>query len=437
MLSTSVGVVLITGVLPIVKRSVLDSARTRAPRKTTIKMRYLGVLAVLAMAVAACNRTPPDTASTLTLDALPSPAQGASSGPQLTTAGDRAILSWIESANFRGTLKIAERTDAGWSEPRVVASGQDLLVNAADVPSVAALTDGTLVAQWLQASGPDPEAYNLHLSWSRDAGETWSPAERPHHDGTRTQHGFASLFQPPAGGIGVVWLDGRAMDPEKAEGAGGSMALWAAGFDADGKQSGETPIDERVCDCCQTSAAATSDGVIVAYRGRTADEVRDILVTRLVQGRWTPPTMVHRDNWNINGCPVNGPAVSARGRDVAVAWFTGASGEGRTFVAFSNDGGLTFDDPIRVDDAVSEGQVDVELLADKAAVISWSEFADRRSQFRVRRVEPSGSRSRSVTIADLSGNHYPRLAAIRNELLFTWVAVEDGYPRVRTARGRF
>ena len=40
-------------------------------------------------------------------------------------------------------------------------------------------------------------------------------------------------------------------------------------------------VAPRVCDCCPTAAADTADGPIVAFRGRTADEIRDIYVTRL------------------------------------------------------------------------------------------------------------------------------------------------------------
>ena len=89
------------------------------------------------------------------------------------------------------------------------------MVNAADVPSVRALAGGTLVAHWMQENGPDPEAYNLRLAWSTDSGATWSKPVSPHHDGTKTQHGFASLFQAPGAGLGLVWLDGRAADPDR------------------------------------------------------------------------------------------------------------------------------------------------------------------------------------------------------------------------------
>lgn len=376
--------------------------------------------------LAGCSAPP-----VLTVEALPSPASQSGAALQLTVEGEHAILSWLELADSGTTLKFAERTTTGWSEPRSVASGDDLVTNAADVPSVRALADGTLVAHWLQEDGPDPEAYRLPLSWSKDGGQTWSQPVSPHHDGTETQHGFASLFQTPGAGLGVVWLDGRETAHEAAN---GSMGLWAAAYSRDGRQTSETAIDTRVCDCCQLSTATTSEGVIVAYRGRSADEVRDIYVTRFVDGQWTAPAPVHHDGWKINGCPVNGPAVSARNRDVVVAWFTAQTGSGQAFAAFSRDAGRTFGQPIRVDDNSSLGHVDIELLADGSAAVTWSEVADGRTQFRVRRVEPSGARSPAVTVADVDRSEYPRLVQGRGELLFAWTETEKDSSRVRTAR---
>src|SRR5262249_46893457 len=214
------------------------------------------------------------------------------------------------------------------------------------------LDDGTLAAHWMQSNSPDPEAYDLRIAWSKDGGATWSPAVSPHHDGTKTQHGFASLFQAPGAGLGLVWLDGRATDPD-APNATGNMSLRSATFSREGKQLRDAALDTRVCDCCETSIAATSEGPIVAYRNRSAKEIRDIYVSRLSGGRWTTPVAVHNDNWEIDACPVNGPAISARARDVVVAWFAAPKEDGHAFVAFSKDGGRTFGAPQRIDDKSS------------------------------------------------------------------------------------
>src|SRR5215212_4675378 len=62
---------------------------------------------------------------------LPSPAGAESSAPQLTTGGNRAILSWMERDGQRAMLKFAVRTPSGWSPARTVVSASDLVVNEA------------------------------------------------------------------------------------------------------------------------------------------------------------------------------------------------------------------------------------------------------------------------------------------------------------------
>jgi hypothetical protein len=344
----------------------------------------------------------------------------------------------MERAVPRSVFKFAERTATGWSEAKTVASGNDLVVNAADVPSVRALADGTLAAAWMLANSPDPEAYDLQLAWSKDGGATWSKPVSPHHDRTETQHGFASLFQAPGAtaGLGLVWLDGRATNPKLAH-PSDNMSLRAAIFSRAGVELREMPIDTRVCDCCPTAVAVTAEGPIVAFRNRSDKEVRDIYVSRFTAGRWTTPVAVHNDGWEIDACPVNGPAVSARGRDVAVAWFTGLKDEGKAFVAFSHDAGRTFGQPVRVDDESAIGHVGVELLKDGSAAVSWIEFVNERQQFKVRRVEAGGARTAGIIIAGQGEARvagHPRLTQDRDELLFAWTETTSGASRVRTAR---
>ena len=272
----------------------------------------------------------------------------------MTVSPRGILLSWIERAGTRATLKFAERTPSGWSPATTAAAGDDWFVNWADVPSVLRLDDGTLAAHWLQKSGAETYAYDVRLAHSKDDGRTWSASFTPHHDGTKREHGFASLFQMPGAGLGLIWLDGRAMgsaEGHDAHGATeGAMSVRYGTFDTAWKQTNEMPVDLRVCECCPTTAAMTSEGPVVAYRNRTDDEIRDIYVSRLENGKWTEGKPVHDDHWKIAACPVNGPMLSARGRGVVLAWFTVKDDVGHAYAAFSADAGRTFGTPIRLDD---------------------------------------------------------------------------------------
>jgi hypothetical protein len=333
------------------------------------------------------------------------------------------LLSWIERVGTTTSLKFAERTASGWTQPVTAASGSDWFLSYADVPSVQRLGNGTLAAQWLESTDPQIEAYNLRMSYSKDDGKTWAPSFLPHNDNTRSQHGFASMFELPGNGLGVIWLDGRNSqfnfdDPET-----GTMELRYAAFDSGWKQTADIEIDHRVCECCSTTAAITADGPLVAFRDLTTESVRDIGVSRLEGGKWTPTSIVAADKWQIDFCPVNGPALSARGRDVAVAWFTVKNDVGQAYAAFSSDAGRTWSAPQRLDDAGSLGRVDIEMLDDGTAVASWVEYAEGRTDFRLRRIARDGMKSGPINIAPVSGGRasgFPRMVRQGDQLVFAW-----------------
>ena len=371
----------------------------------------------------------------LELQSIPSPAAGESGQPQLTTSSRGVLLSWVERKGAHAALRFAERTPTGWSEPRTAASGDNWFVNWADVPSVLRLEDGTLVAQWLQKSGAGTYAYDVRLSYSKDDGRTWASSFSPHNDGTQTEHGFVSLIQMPKAGLGLIWLDGRAMKGGHEGHGSGAMSVRFAEYGRDWKQAIDVPIDLRVCECCPTTAAVTSEGVIAAFRNRNDEEVRDIFVSRLEAGKWTEPVAVSNDGWKIPACPVNGPVLTARGRSVAAAWFTTKNDQPQAYAAFSTDAGRTFGAPIRLDDGVSMGRVDIELLADGSAAALYIEHAQKRTQVKIRRITPSGERSSAIVVAEIEGSRasgYPRLAVHGNELVFAWIG-RDGPAKVMTS----
>ena len=402
-------------------------------------MRRTALLVLCAAACSIASLAGVQPSWSLKIDPLTTPAGPDSAQPQLSVSKHGVVISWIERNGPEATLKFAERTTAGWSAARPVASGKDWFVNWADVPSVVRLDDRTLAAHWLQKSGPDTYAYDVRLAYSKDDGKTWSPSFTPHHDGTKTEHGFATLFQMPGAGLGLVWLDGRKMQSgghDAGGHGGGDMTLRFGSFGPDWTQATEVELDARVCECCPTTVAMTADGPIVAYRDRSPDEVRDIYITRLENGKWTEGKPIHADGWRVPACPVNGPALSADGRQVAVAWFNAKDNQPKSFAALSADAGRTFGAPVRLDDEASLGRVDVELLPDGSAVAAYVEFADQRAQFRVRRISKDGSKSAPVTVSGMAGNRssgYPRMVRRGAELVFAWTEREGGRSQVRTA----
>jgi hypothetical protein len=392
-----------------------------------------------------------DAPPLLALEELVSPAAPGSGEPNLAVGPDgRVYLTWLEpDGSGRHALRIATLGPAAperaagqspvWSPATTIAAGADFFVNWADFPSLAALPDGSLAAHWLVRTGRGA-AYDIHLARSTDGGGTWGPALIPHRDGTISEHGFVSLFPEPEGGLSAVWLDGRGY---AAAGAGdhdlhGEMMLRTTTIGPDGALGEDLLLDDRTCDCCQTAAGWTAKGPVVAYRDRSAEEVRDIAITRRIDGRWTEPAPVHDDGWVIAACPVNGPALAAEGDRVAVAWFTAAHDTPHVRIAFSDDAGATFGPSFEVDDGAPAGRVGLVLLPGGDALVSWIERVHGEAEVRVRRIEAGGRVGPSLAIATSSAERasgFPRMLLAGDQVVFAWT--DPGRPsRVHTARAR-
>lgn len=360
---------------------------------------------------------------------LPSPASASSGQPNLTVAANgRVYLSWIDRWDGgRVALRFATKEAQGWSAPRTIAEGTNWFVNWADFPSLLALPDGSLAAHWLAKSGAGTYAYDVHIARSFDSGKTWGKSFTPHRDGTQTEHGFVSLLPAGKSAFTAIWLDGREMKggDHKNDHGHGAMTLRAATIGRNNAPTNEALLDAKVCECCQTSAAMTALGPVVVYRDRSEQEMRDISIVRRLNGKWSAPKPVFADGWQINGCPVNGPAVAAAGKRVAVAWFTGANNKSNVKLAFSNDAGETFGAPVVIDDGNPAGRVDVLLLPDGSAMVSWLEKLANGGEVRIRKVKPDGSREAAITIAPAGtarSSGFPQMIRAGNSLVFAWVS---------------
>jgi hypothetical protein len=408
--------------------------RTRATRPS-------GAIAVAALLLAGCQadgRSPDDRLAAPRVVPMQNPAPAGSAQPGLTvTPAGHLNLSWQtlrpDSSLSLHFASLDPGQSGGWSAARDVETGTAMLGGSADVPSVAELPSGVLVAAWRGRQAEGGHGYDIAVAHSADTGRTWSPPSAPHRDGTTTEHGFVSWLQL-GDTSGMIWVDGRGnADPDTTRRA---TRLAYAAIDARGEVQPETFVDLKICDCCHTSSAAVPGGAVVAYRDRAEGEIRDIGVVRWAGGRWSEPATVHADRWHYVGCPVNGPAIAAEGARVAVAWFTAAGDTPRVRLAFSGDTATTFGAPIAIDDGRPDGRVGVVLMPGGDAVVSWIERRDRTAVLRLRRIAPDGARSPAVDVATFGEGRWaggmPQLALAGGEAFLAWTDAATN--RVATAR---
>jgi len=389
------------------------------------RARSTAIVSAASLVLAACGADPTgDTAPAVRT--LMAPSAAGSAQPRLTAGPDATpILSWLEPGTAGTSLRFARLDEGRWAAPVTVVTGRDLFVNWADFPSVNAIADDYWVAHWLRLKPGTYGAYDVVTAVSSDRGATWSEPRKLNDDDTDTEHGFADVFARGEGAA-AVWLDGRELanwsfdEPEKLLGT----SLRYAALDRGGRIADRGIVDDLVCDCCQPDVAFAAGRPIVAYRDRTPEEIRDIVVRRGDGAGFAEPVALGDDHWQIDGCPVNGPAIAARGDAVAVAWFTAAAERPRVRLARSSDAGVSFGTAIDVDGEMPFGQVGLVLEADGTAVVSWWRRAPGGgTDLAVRTVAPDGALGAITVVGHESVAQpidVPQLLGVGDALLVAW-----------------
>lgn len=400
-------------------------------------MRSFSALAGLLFAalIAAC--TPADKAPFGEPEILTAPTNGRVSGPRLSEGGSGSlVLSWMESRESGTDLKFSIYESNGFGSARSVVTEPRMFVNWADLPSVNHVSNQHWLAHWLRYSADKTYSYDVVVSQSFDGGKSWGEPVTAHTDGTPTEHGFVSLYRDPDG-VALLWLDGRGTVGEPGESVlDTSMTLRSAVITPAGGRVREQLVDDSVCDCCQTDIAIAAGGPVAVYRDRTADEIRDIYVTRFADGAWQPGVPLHKDDWKIPGCPVNGASIVAQGDRVAVAWFTAADNKPSVRVAFSNDSAETFEDPIEIAAGRLAGYVGLAMIDDDSLAVSWVSRTDGGGNaLNIRDVSFNGSVGPALQVATIEQLRvFPQFAYRDGNLVLAWTDERDDTREMRIAR---
>jgi hypothetical protein len=362
------------------------------------------------------------------VEPVANPAPQASVEAHWGSASDGSpLLSWIEPMKGGSfALRYSVRHGGQWSEPRTIVANRHFFRQPAESPSVVSFPGGALVAEWVEIPESESEAEYIYVSASRD-GIQWTTPVMANQDRSPVQHALVSMVASGGQEASLVWLEALKGEDEPS-------SLRRTMVSSAGKVLKEEVLEPDVCTCCPTSIVRTAHGLLVAYRGHTAKNIRDIGVKRLENGRWLPAKNLNPDNWEINACPVNGASAAAKENRVAIAWYTEGGDKPRVQLAFSSDGGATFSKPIMVNTGDALGHASTVLTDDGGAFVSWIEEGEKSSRVLARFVSAAGVAGPAAQVAEGSTQSigYPRLLRAGQETWIAWGNSANG--RVQTAR---
>jgi hypothetical protein len=393
----------------------------------------------------------------------------ANATPWMVARGNWVALTWGATRSEGGTdVFVVVSSDGGASfrtPVRVNAIEGEARLGGELPPRVAITTPSTggndtqrdVVGTVAPRAGGSPEivvAYGarsanteIKIARSRDGGRTFQPATALQAPGAKGDRGWHALTLDDRGRAHVIWLDHRGLaartptehDHHKG---GADMAqfsgLYYAGLgtaeavSATQGGSGERELTKGVCYCCKTALATGTNGALyAAWRHVYPGNIRDIAFTTSRDNGETfvSPSRVSRDEWELAGCPDDGPAMTV-GTDgvVHIVWPTvigGPDPEGALFYASTRDG-QTFTPRQRVPTlgGPKPGHPQIALTSTGQPVIAWDEIVGgvRRAATISTRLDSNGALSfdRPQTLSTDLASAYPILAQTGDGMLVAW-----------------
>tara|TARA_R100001143_G_C3358055_1_gene133773 strand:+ start:2250 stop:3491 length:1242 start_codon:yes stop_codon:yes gene_type:complete len=351
-------------------------------------------------------------------------------------------MSWITNIEEEiYAVRYSTYKDELWTAPQTVRLATDFFVNWADFPSVVGVDGEASAVQWLQKVEGGTYAYHVQIGFQDDETGRWEQIVTPHLEESATEHGFVTMRPIDSDRILAIWLDGRNTEGRghhEYEDISKSMTIRSAEISSSGEITRSQVIDQTVCDCCQTDMAEIDGDFLAVYRGRTADEIRDIMISRYstADGSWSEPTRVHNDDWEIRACPVNGPRIAVSDNQVAVIWYTGTEESKGVKLAQSNDGGNSFEEPILIAGEGAVGRTDLLITNEGSTYVSWMHQEGETGYIMLQKINPDGTAEDAITVGLTSSSRtsgFPRIEQTGDHILVAWTQTRP-LVRVRTAR---
>lgn len=193
-----------------------------------------------------------------------------------------------------------------------------------------------------------------------------------------------------------------------------------------------------MCECCRIALTFDEAGwPVIVWREVLAGSIRDHGVVRFVdRDRFTEIGRVAVDDWELDGCPHHGPALT---RDIDGAyhavWLTGAGPQGpgafyaRMAHAASELAAPIFTPPMRVGTPTTLGHADIEAVG-RRIVIVWKERVDPNATAVHLMMSEDAGRTWSDTreLARTTGiSDHPLLLSDGATVTLAWHTAQEGY----------
>lgn len=182
------------------------------------------------------------------------------------------------------------------------------------------------------------------FSYSKDESGKWKKGSRVNDVDSTCKEGFIGLGSDGNQNLFAAWLDLRGNKRNKIYGAssfdGGKT--WKA------NQMLYISPDSSVCECCKVSVAMKDQHVYVMFRNWLNGNRDLYLMESMNAGQtFSTPQKLGKNNWPLEGCPMDGGGLSTNSSPVQTTWrrhdsiFSAVPGEEEHFITKGKNPSVT------------------------------------------------------------------------------------------------
>jgi hypothetical protein len=348
-------------------------------------------------------------------------------------AFDKKGLLWV-AYSVGKTLYVASSQDQAktFSAPTTIITLSDGIIDAhGDArPKIIPLNDNSLLVSY--TTRPDKMMIGtIFTAKSSDNGKKFSTPQPMLTSGGQR---FDSYVVTPKGRIFAGWLDKTHAAQAKAEGKefAGSGVAFAWSDDGGMTFKGKNILMDHACECCRMSAALGRDGLpVFAWRQIFEGEIRDHYAAKLsANGAKLIGGRVSNDDWAINSCPHQGPALAVDTKGAwHIAWFTKGKNRQGLFYAFSRDEGKTFSTPEKIGDDAHAPAFATLLATKKGLYRAWKEFDGAQTIIPIQQSNDGGKSwsAPQILASTTEASDHPILVSSKGDVFLSWGTHKEGY----------
>lgn len=347
-----------------------------------------------------------------------------------STAFDAKGRLWRVLAQ-EGRIRVSYSDDRGnrFSTPVVVNEIPEHIAGDGENRPKILVRNEVIYLSWTQALDK-PMTGHIRFSRSTDGGKTFSRPVTVNDNPEIISHRFEAMGVNDRGQVYLAWLDKRDLSAAQKEGRPytGAAVYYAVSDDNGASFRPNLKLADHSCECCRVAMAMGPDGVpVVFWRHIFGTNTRDFALARIDEK--TTIVRATHDNWQVDGCPHHGGAISIGSDGVHhLVWFNNGPERHGLFYGSSTDGGMTFSAsrPFGNEDAQA-GHPDVLSQGQKVFVV-WKEFDGKEASVQGMHSSDGGtSWSAPRRLAATTGaSDHPLLTANRDQAYLSWQTEKDG-----------